>query len=219
MRIISTDGRYDYYDPVQKTGQDLTIVYLRKREILREYRDYGDGSIVNDTVYCGVVGFCGDLYPFVHVHYYDYSGCGSVNNLYAYDMATLDSYVESQRNAKFGAKDQVDKWFNNRYGTRSRFLRHFANQIPTQHDLKSYMEKYPIVVDYDGRIVGNETLKNFDFQKIVDPYSAFQRIQTFVSNIATPIKPIPEISNEVKLEADQRFDRWSFRKPPSAKKH
>jgi hypothetical protein len=39
----------------------------------------------------------------------------------------------------------------------------------------------------------------------------------FMSNLAVPLKPVPEISDKIMVDI-KGFDKWSFRKPPQDKK-
>ena len=66
-------------------------------------------------------------------------------------------------------------------------------------------------------LVVNGILKDFDFVKLFDPYQAFQELQMYLSNIAVPLKPIPEIDDVTMAEA-KGFNKWSFRKERSSKK-
>lgn len=70
---------------------------------------------------------------------------------------------------------------------------------------------------YRGKIVYHASLREYEFFRIFPPYQAFQEINMWLSNQAVPIKPIPEISNEVMAEI-KGFDKYSFRKDPSSKK-
>ena len=72
MRIIS--DFHDYYDCVQKMGQDLNTVYIRKRKevnldmfpfsnFLNKFRGW-EG--IYPKIY--IVGFCGKIYPVMCVN-------------------------------------------------------------------------------------------------------------------------------------------------------
>lgn len=79
---------------------------------------------------------------------------------------------------------------------------------------KNWNEKkkcYEYKIVYDGKI------GQFDFARIFDPYRAFQEISMFLGSLAVPLKPIPEISDEIMAEI-KGFNKYSFRKDPSKKR-
>jgi hypothetical protein len=63
------------------------------------------------------------------------------------------------------------------------------------------------------KIVYNECLKDVEFFKLIDTYTAFQELQMYLGGIARPIKPMPHISDK-DMVSIKGFDEWSFRKPP-----
>ena len=80
MRIVS--DFHDYYDAVQATGQDQTLVYLRTRKEVELDRNsfpfpvFGGTPWTNVnyrsgrkgvTVVQSVVGFCGKVYPMLQL--------------------------------------------------------------------------------------------------------------------------------------------------------
>ncbi len=65
-------------------------------------------------------------------------------------------------------------------------------------------------------ITYNALLRPLNFAKVKDPYTAFQEIAMWVSNLAAPQKDMPIISNKMKI-ATHGFDEWSFRREPGGK--
>lgn len=61
----------------------------------------------------------------------------------------------------------------------------------------------------------NPLLKPYAFAKLKDPFTAFQDIRMWLSNLAVPEKPIPQLSNEDMAASKGHGDKYSFRKPPS----
>lgn len=69
-----------------------------------------------------------------------------------------------------------------------------------------------------GVFIKNPILRDFDFQRNVDSYTAAQEIEMYLGKLAineTP--PMPVGSDEV-IAASKGFDKWSFRKMPTKKK-
>jgi hypothetical protein len=55
-------------------------------------------------------------------------------------------------------------------------------------------------------------LRPFEFQRIVDPYTAFQELSMYIGGILGNLNPkVPDVSNEDLIVA-KGFDKWSFRK-------
>jgi hypothetical protein len=145
-----------------------------------------------------MVAFCGQLFPFIRMSF-------SVNN--GYTSKYIEEYHYSPENIKtenIHQKQIIYRFFNE----------------PYHHVLKEYMDKHPIVVvhkDYqEDRIVINDNLSKINFQKVIDPFTAFNQIQNFLNNIAQPRKSIPEISDLDKIQS-HGFDKFSFRKDPTNK--
>jgi hypothetical protein len=63
----------------------------------------------------------------------------------------------------------------------------------------------------------NCSLREYDFVRIKDVYTAFQEISMFLGSLAFPNKTIPHVSDD-DMAAAKGFDKWSFRKPPGKKK-
>lgn len=64
----------------------------------------------------------------------------------------------------------------------------------------------------EGQILVNPVLKEYDFQKILDPYTLYQELTSWVSGVLTNNPKISEISNDIKIQ-QAGFDlKTSFRK-------
>ena len=63
----------------------------------------------------------------------------------------------------------------------------------------------------------NPVLKDYEFYKVFDPFTAFQEIQMFLSGVlGTNERDIVEVEDKYKI-AQHGFDKWSFRKEPNNK--
>ena len=86
-----------------------------------------------------------------------------------------------------------------------------------QHEKMFTEKRCPIFVATRNRCCGeiewNAMLKQCEFFRVFDPYTAFQEIAMWVGNLAVPQKPIPVISDKMKVQT-HGFNEWSFRKPP-----
>jgi hypothetical protein len=66
-------------------------------------------------------------------------------------------------------------------------------------------------------MIYNPKLKDWQFYRIVDTYTAYQEVFMYLGSLAVPLKEIPEISDKIMRDA-KGFDEWSFKKPPSKKR-
>lgn len=179
------------------------------------------------TISNGVIAFCGRLYPFYKL------ACGT----YAYNfnqvyktIAENDYYIHStvynkknllnsletgktlSRYIKWGAesltKESWDKWYSG---------------LDTGIGDELHVEaKSPIISlinnSYDGLITANDRLNQYEFAKVVDPFTAYQELSMYVGNNLVEQKdPNPYISDELKAES-HGFDKWSFRTLPTKKR-
>lgn len=240
MRIIS-DFR-DYYDKVQGLGQDRETTWIRKAEDVPDRYNSGreELPIGKARVRMGRIGFCGKLYPLLIVsvegkseevrsHYYSQDSYEvwlkthlSKKEMEAYESGWIRKPEGGRRrcvNYPFPKKEveqffsgKVQKWL---FGEVSMY--EFEGVEPIIISVGKVVEE-PIktVGGYDTRNVMtiNGRLNEYEFFKVVDPYTAFQSLYAWRCNMAFPNKPIPEVSDKDMIIAKGFDPKWSFRKPP-----
>lgn len=214
MRIIAQN--HDYYDCIQSQGQDRSLIYDRKvHEIEVPYPKWDFPTLNTGHVNPIIIGFCGKIYPLVQTHHVaDGRKC-------CYNIDEADAFFEkhyTKRHLKiYHGKDGFWRWTN--YAQRDRIVEFFRKCAEVQDKfVQIFMENScPIFVATkywkNGTIEVNAELKRYDFFRVFDPYTAFQEIAMFMSNIAIPQKPMPQIDDVTKAES-KGFDKWSFRNPP-----
>lgn len=83
-----------------------------------------------------------------------------------------------------------------------------------------YLDKFKCAIAlcyYDARshkhYVEHDTynLKKYNFQSVVDPYTAYQELSMWIGSRARPEKPMIKVSNEILIKK-HGFDKHSFRK-------
>lgn len=239
MRILCSEF-HDYYDVVQATGQDQTLLYVRrpKKEEMSEFPfpsilDWGRrGGKAAPIIRQYIVGFCGRIYPVLHLHQtsWNYATVEAV----CHTLVEVDAFIESHYRDKeieeYKTKLKRRHW-RMRYWdsnlTRTSFEK-FFNKCEEQKDAFAQMfldHQCPVFVAHcqrprwlgfkrwvEGEITWNGSLREHQFVRLFDPYTAFQEISMFMGNLAVPLKPIPEISDKTMAEA-KGFDKFSFRKP------
>lgn len=190
MRIISKER--DYYDGVQGMAFDKSLLYVRTPiEVPKEnVKNYKLPKIyLSDMSYRldrGVIGFCGKLYPFI---------------------SDGSQYVKGGFHCYYSLAELERKLNINKY--QHKRLEEF---FKVSEDLELFIQnKSPIFV-YDGKkIIWNSLLRTYSFEKVVDPYQAFQSIRMFLSNLASPEVEIPKVDDKSNL-LRHGFDNWSFKK-------
>jgi hypothetical protein len=192
MRIISKFK--DYYDGGAVYGIDKERIYIRETQVIEKI-DY-------DLNLFSVIGFCGEIYPFVSVakksyfsgdewelHPKDYT-------LYCQDAINLEfeSYVD-----KFAPYQNKDKWKiverkKDFYYTKHGFtkLQEIYDNIRKNSEILSLFLKFktPIFSITQSTksirattLTINPNLKDVAFYKIKDTIQAFQEIEMYISNV------------------------------------
>lgn len=246
MKIISyksSDSQHDYYDSVAGYAFDNTVIYMRKQEEVKidldkiklpmcdrpGSRPYGAHAHLEPEFF--IIGFCGKIYPVVKFltkqdkdNYGDYAFCFNIDDVDAF----VKSDFSKQFFDKYMTKPTKGDWHNtiNHHS----FVKYFDDCDKQQDNFTSLFDRTPATPIWvvqtrrvyrwdkkDDVIVYNPILKNFQFQRRIDPFTAYQEIQMYLTNIAVPQKPMPVIPDEDKV-ATHGFDKYSFRKEKGKKK-
>ncbi len=243
MKIISKFQ--DYYDSALAFGIDPNLMYLREtNEDLetdyiipnmefntsidfdnRRYLSQRSNNFYDDPeLYEGdnfIVGFCGELYTGVHISlYHSYE---SVDH-YIYTKKHLDSLISENKN--------VEQYFHRqRYGN-SKYdgIVEFLEMNPIEDTKLFYELSQPVFIAKIKRygwgdprpllydLIVNPELKQYNFAKVIDPYTAFQRLSMFIGNgIGTPAIDLVQI-DDVHLRDAKGFNNRSFKKDPTKKR-
>jgi len=239
MLIISK--KKDYYDGVVgSVGVDKTIVYERKYQELEEndvnfpeefdrpesyhpkeesiLRKLWHFGLIDKKKYIGetpiIVGFCGKLYIGWKFHkeiktkyHYDEN---EIKTDFIYDYDEIKNFIE-QKSWNLHLDDIVNDIIN--YNAIDIFRRY--NTPIFVYDYDYYYSKYGGVIP---KFYVNPRLKDFEFYKVFDTFTAFQEIQMFISGVlGSGEKEIVEVEDKHKI-SQHGFDKWSFRKEPTKKK-
>ena len=232
MRIIS--DKHDYYDCIQATGQDLDLVYVRKEEEVEIGRDYpfpvlklGHTRGADARIYRGVIGFCGKIYPFLEIEL-EYGA----KSHFCYNLDDVDALFKNHCKKKqikyyFKTDNRKYRHFEFRpFHRRKSFEKFFNEYVPIQENFEDLfrLRKSPIfTTQYRERvhtsytITFNTILKDYEFFRIFDTYTAYQEISMYLGGVlGVNTKPIPEVSDK-DLASAKGFTKWSFRTPPKGK--
>lgn len=238
MYIISKHK--DYYDGVAgTTGIDKTIVY--ERQIIEEdnrkkfpkpfqikrtawndknpFIDIFRADIDRkktekyDDGYCFIVGFCEKLYL----------GWKLIHTAKGWDEALGVSCDVKRTDIVYGYENvreffKTQYWGNN-YDDNVRYIESY-DPLHIFREINSPV----FILDGDNRrprkdhvFTINPILKDYEFYKVMDTFTAFQEIQMFISGVlGTGEKEIIEVEDKYKIP-QHGFDKWSFRREPTKK--
>lgn len=214
MRIIS--GFKDYYDTVVVDG-DPDVLFLRETSEI----DSGNRREMPWLrSHQGVLFFCGKAFPFVVSRdKYAWSVDQYVSTLTEDERAYINSTHVSERSRLAHKIGKRYRWFDIFYLDKKRIDRFFGNKFDSRKIIDVHRKhESPIVMDVENHdrrpqcfTVVNPELKSIGFASIVDPYTAYQEIDMFMSNMfGTPaVEPRP-VSDDIKRDL-HGFDEWSFK--------
>lgn len=192
---------FDYYDSIKAFGIDKTVVYNRKKEEMI----FKAGPHMYSTHYYNepfkgtrIIGFCGKLYPLLQT-----------KNALIYDKKVA---LEIIGKSGYYRRD-IDACF--------------SEDLKNPALLKIFVDKHTPVFIYgdclDGnykagnsrQLIVNPKLKDWGFQSVKDPVTAFQDIYMYISGVLGIDAPeMVKISDKEMAKKRGHDGKFSFRKPP-----
>jgi len=222
MLIVSK--HHDYYDTAIGYGVDKTVVYQRKETDLREHPpDAHNYQLIENKhwsvrVTQAAIGFCGKIYPFVKFSLTDKKTLGGETaEIFFYSKEEVEAFMARKNYRKDDSRRYVrpendvfspkalDILFNEGYYRK-------WNEVVSWKSREADFVKYqcPVFLIQGGTVL-NPVLKNFQFYKIKDSYTAFQDIYMFISGVlGSPERSMVEI-DDVSQRDKKGFDCCSFK--------
>lgn len=215
----------DYYDNIMSTGVDRDCIYNRKTEAV-EYRKTiyphlyteGDDRFNKYVFHPLIIGFCGKLYPVIRITKKELVSEKS-NNTYIYNMNDFLEFMNINKIKKFKrinkysiqAEKSIKNYFDKSYQKLEIVFREF--NIPV-----FILGSDESITNYGYRpsiLTINPRLKDFDFIRVKDPYTAYQEIFMYIAGVlGTPEKKMLSVSDKVKAQQYGHDGKYSFKKPP-----
>ncbi|MHA1839442.1 MAG: hypothetical protein ACTSYO_05750 [Candidatus Ranarchaeia archaeon] len=178
-----------------------------------------------------VIGFCGKVYGCLKLT----TDLGTVlkphkaQTAYCYDIESADKFVKKHFKKKHiesyhNVQKETFRWSYSRHNhigaSHYEFKRYFDKRKEERDKYKDFfIENHtPLFVVRGNGVFLNEQLKEYEFYKVMDPYTAYQELQMYWGSMAVPIKPIPKISDADMLQAKGFDPKFSFRAEPGGKK-
>lgn len=259
MRIISKFQ--DYYDSAMGLGIDPTLVYVRTT-MKGTVADYTltfqrlDG-VLEDlprslsvehsstlSVSCGILGFCGKLYPIMTQGVGDNRKFFSTPeqmfkhmeqevllalNTVGCNVAHLDrqSYRKFEKEFETGREG----WYRDSLSRKTFYewgeeVNKANNIIDIFFEIEAPMfilygttvHRYRRDLPMSGKVIVNPCLKDAGFASIIDPYTAYQELSMFMGGVLPRHKDPPQITDDKVLRDSKGFHNMSFKTRAPGKK-
>jgi hypothetical protein len=217
---------------VMDMDQDRELIYQRKiteveaPAIMKDYpaspaSEYRYYSTWSFQVYARVLGFCGKVYPVLQLAT---NRTKAEDKVFAYSVDDVDNFVLANYKEREIEAYLSKAWDNHWPQTdrHNKFATFFeeakkveSNYVHVFQEYKTPIWVYDFFRKSNKRLILNAPLKQLEFFRIMDAYTAYQELLMFYGGMAQPFKPIPQMSDEIKAEASGHGGKYSFRKPPS----
>jgi len=231
MIIISKE--YDYYDKIQAHGLDKDLRFIRKSSeitnaleipsnLIKMLRglpdkfDYWDNS-VKLIIRPFIIIFCGHIYLGYHLILKDCSN-NDLPDIYVYDLNSLEKVLKKYDPVGYSGYLKKGRFLQ--FSTsfkKSNLLNVFQEYKNKKIDIDIHLDqRAPILyIGYDNRRViykKNPLLRELEFYKKINAYTAFQEISMFIGGVVSKeFPPTVELKEKDKI-MKKGFDKWSFRK-------
>lgn len=177
----------------------------------------------------GFILFCGEIHQFVQIalrenmnefRHYTFSEEDIKKKVSQHDQDVIESYIneescEFNKSGLFRYRSKYPKLYNS-----------FFQQPTTKqyNELIDFHIKYQspiILLEYMHnkiKLLINPDLSKYEFYKVFDSFSAFQKIYSFISGVLGNKEKETSDIGDNDLKEMKGFDDWSFKKEPTKKK-
>ena len=170
-----------------------------------------------------IIGFCGKIYPCLKLEVWlsDKDKPAYCYNIDEVD-AFVDQHLEDRALQEYHRTKGYGKWYQRKIpGRRSGYLEFFDICRQKQDSFESWFidNHCPVFLAhidrYKSEVTFNAPLKELEFYRLFDVYSAFQEIAMYYGGVLGGVREhVPDVDDKTLAEA-KGFDKWSFRKPPA----
>ncbi len=226
MKLIT--NFHDYYDTsIGYGGINNDIIFKRKqKEIVIERKnytvDYNNYLKIFDNIDSKYFYNYHDNYNYKDKIFFNYNIlllCGKVYPIIEYKLNFFYNFEEIKNIILEDIKNKKIKVKNYYFNRKIKNLEQFFKYNIDKEQLLKYHRflKSPIILikelnhNYKSiKIIVNPILKDIQFFKMIDSFQMYQELEMFISNFLIEIKPIIEVSDEVKRDK-KGFDHKSFK--------
>lgn len=229
----------DYYDSVMAHGVDETFHWVRNTtEMELDSHPFLNSDIVDNhtalpsafNAHYEYIGFCGKIYPAIlyritSIHAPPITGT-------MFDAEQVHKLVASMKDKTLSKAYETSGNISGWWCSESTFTRkgvtNYFNEFSGYESNDLFLEyNTPIFVVEKNKMCDfgrkhliniNPILADYNFQHVVDPYTAYQELDMYLSGFLGNGNPEPTKIDDKYMIASKGFDKWSFRKLPSKKK-
>jgi len=232
MKIISKFR--DCYDSVLAMGREESIVYVRHTTEIdinenfnyldKLYRDVPDSHVQYKDNGCYYQSTFDPIFFFI---------CGKIYIVYRYvdghknlnDILYTSDEVIDKANEVINKVNDFKSFGRIIYFSKRNLKIAFDKYNGSMYNPLNIKYKTPVIVSYKEKenkdsikLISNPKLFEYNFLKMIDPYTLFQEIQMYVGGVLGNNEPnIIEVSDDVKI-ASHGYNKWSFRNTPKKKR-
>lgn len=241
MRIISK--HQDYYDSAAAFGIDKSINLVRTQTSYVQPVKLGNHNVslyklptatARTLLQLKLIFFCGELYPIVKTEFTDPKG-RSINSGWLHSLDDLHEWMLDNKkflrgtralslvedphkealHIIYSAHHSIMEWFNdNPYSKEMAIETAFKNKVPY-----FMVEPDSLLYNAKAEITEYPVLKDYNFPKLFDSYSAHQAIEMYITGVlGIGEADTVEVSDDIKRDS-HGFDNKSFKTTAPGKKH
>lgn len=220
---------HDYYDSALVHGHDDRVRFQRDRlEIPFNgiHRQFFQRSPVNEIrngkmtarldAFC--ICFCGKLYRGIKVLTYSFGYPASIDRaFYKFDelmTALRECELTYESSSHFGILSKrnikaLEAYFEP--ADNNAVMQYMVDQ---KYAIMTIAHDHCPCTRSDMKVVVNDTLKEFEFYRVLNAYEAYQELDMFVGGVLTVNEDATSTITDKDRIVQHGFDKYSFRKPP-----
>ncbi len=227
MKILGR--QHDYYDRALVHGTDARVVFMRE---LREFQSAEVPGIPFNRVNglghprrtnhlemdftCVSVGLCGKVYRGINIDVvpkmFNDGGFQRVNKT-VYDFASFMAIVNEHEVVLAQPRYKWQKSPELEDDLKAYFAQQGTNEW-ADFMVTNKLATLTNGIDHIGKWVGNGTLKQYEFYRVMDAFQVYQEIDMYVSGTLTQQDaPMIELTEKDRI-AQHGFDKYSFKHKP-----
>lgn len=242
MRIIGGRDYYDSAVPYDtdntrifkrdvgfSSTRTVEHVYIPDKFNFSHFNGHGEGSNNSGRYWiktCAVI-FCGKRYNGIRVWIHYGHGLDDDSSADIRFFWSADKFLRWMED--FDIHFSTDRWsrkFGSGYIDREDKLRTYFNPFDLSKETENKLVKQGVVymtspepqygkyyAKDDNWLVNSDNLKSMEFNKAMDPWSAYQEIDMYLgSTLVSDVDAMVRITDKDRI-AQHGFDKWSFKNP------
>ena len=177
-----------------------------------------------------IVGFCGKLYPVYKLvsHEYNYSASGAWQPTYFcysiadFEKALMKLDLKGKELKEFQAKSKMPRryrTYHHMVAFHKDIVEQYFAEFSGQDEVDLFVEfKTPVLLIEPMKITVTPSLRDIQFHRVMDPFTAYQEIEMYLSGILGLSDPETVHIDDKHMAQQKGFDEWSFKRLPKKKR-